>query len=136
MASERHYLQLPARRLLSGGDRPNQEDSLVDYVTGLEALLTSDDQAELNYRMSVRGAIVLSKETSHRPDHLAKMREMYLMRSQVVHGANLAAGRRPAIGRLPQVADYAEYALRRCWHWYFENWAGEEDSGPAIVSID
>jgi hypothetical protein len=51
LQSKSHYLQIPLRRFMSAGSRQVHEDSLVDYVIGLEALLTTDEeQGELSFR--------------------------------------------------------------------------------------
>lgn len=131
MEVEDHYLQLSARRLLFGGDRGRLEDSLVDYVIGLEALLSkSDEQTELRYRFSVRGAVVLASDPSERADRFAQLREVYDLRSAVVHGG------RPRSDRVIEAVDIAESALRTCWRWYFQNWRAEQDNKRAVAEID
>lgn len=129
MDDEHHYLQLPVRRLLSGGDRPNLEDSLVDYVIGLESLLLTSG-GELSFRFSVRGAVILSDNPGDRPDNFKSMRDLYGLRSNIVHGDNYNAG------KLTASIEFAESALRKCWWWYFEKWSGETNNGPANTEID
>ena len=38
--------------------------------------------------------------------------------------------------KLAESAEFAEFALRKCWWWYFENWRGEKDKDLAITDID
>ena len=131
MDAGHHYLQLPVRRLLSGGNRPYPEDSLVDYVIGLEALLSnSNERTEIRYRFSVRGAVVLSEISSDRAGKFKEMRDLYDLRSAIVHG-NI-----PDANELGMSVDFAESALRKCWWWYFENRRGETNNGAAITDID
>ena len=131
MESDHHYLQLPVRRLLSGGDRPNLEDSLVDYAVGLESLLADSAQrSELRYRFGVRGAVLLSDDPKERPDNFKKMKQLYDLRSDIVHSNKYDAT------ILAASVDFAEMALRKCWHWSFENWRDRANNSPAVEEID
>lgn len=132
MEGERHYLQLPVRRLRLAGTRLSREDALVDYVIGLEALLgTDEEKTELGFRFRVRGAVVLlSKGREERRENMRRLRESYELRSRVVHGHP------PAAEALEKALPFAEAALRTTWHWYFERWYKEEDNRRGIAAID
>ena len=113
MMPDFHYLQLPARRLELGAERTRRGDALVDYVIGLEALLSKGgEQTEIRYRFSVRGAVVLSPAPADRRGKFEEMHAVYDMRSRIVHGGQ------PESQQLAQVTLWAGDALRTRWHWY------------------
>lgn len=126
---ESHYLQLPARRLAFGGQRIRLEDALVDYVIGLEALLC-EGGLELSYRMSLRSAIILSLALDDKFERFKDMRNIYSMRSDIVHGNAFKSE------RIMWATQIAEDALRSIWNWFFENWAAEKNNKRAIDEID
>ena len=126
---ESHYLELAARRLEFGGQRNRLEDALVDYVVGLESLL-GHGGGEVSYRVSMRGAAVLSRGGSERFDKFKELRNLYDLRSKIVHGAQ------PDRARLTTSTAAAESALRGVWHWYFENWTSEKSTKKPIERID
>lgn len=131
MEEDRHYLQLPIRRLRMGGARRQQEDALVDYVVGLEALLgTKDERAELSYRFRVRGAVVLAATRGERKQHLNLLKKLYDLRSLIVHGQPISSE------ILGDALPTAEDALRRVWAWYFKRWGRESDNQAAVDDID
>jgi len=132
MERPQHYLQVPIRRHGVAGTRSEKEDALVDYVIGLEALLGKDDErTELSYRFRVRGAVVLAGNGRRdRKKYLRDLRELYNLRSRIVHGQPL----RPE--DLDTYLPIAEEALRRVWNWYFRRWYEEDSNEAGIESID
>jgi Apea-like HEPN len=131
LEAETHYLQVPARRLWLGMSRLHAEDTLVDHVVGLEALLgLESERTELAYRFRVRGATVLARQRSERREHLRKLQTLYDLRSRIVHG------QRSNPAEFGEALPYAETALRRIWTWYFNNWRDETDNRRALIDVD
>ena len=131
IGERKHYLQVPIRRLRAAGTRSEMEDALVDYVVGLEALLgKADERTELGYRFRVRGSVLLAKRRSDRKKRLPELRELYDLRSKIVHGQNVSTA------KLEQALPVAESSLRRIWNWYFANWYSDTNNGAAIDRID
>ena len=131
MNLEKHYLQPSARRLEFGGERIRLEDSLIDYMIGLESLLgKAGERTEMGYRMAMRGAMVLSPVPTDRSKRFFELRDLYNLRSRVVHGENLE------LDKLGESVDLAEEALRSCWHWFFNNRPGDSDNKKGIDEID
>lgn len=129
--SKHHYLQGPLRRSRSAAIRTSREDALVDYVVGLESLLTGKgDISELGYRIRMRGAVVLAATRSERRRLSASLRDLYNLRSRIVHGGVVTEAELDA--NLP----VGEEALRRIWRWYFTNWRHRSDNEDAIKEID
>ena len=126
-----HYLQLPARRLLSAGGRRRTDDALVDYVIGLEALLgKADERTELAYRFRVRGAVVLALTRAERRARSRALNELYSLRSRVVHGMHSDES------ELAAAMPIAEDALRRVWRWYFDHYPSGGTNVAGINRID
>jgi hypothetical protein len=131
MEEPQHYLQIPVRRLRVAGTRAQKEDALVDYVIGLEALLgTEDERTELGYRFRVRGSVLLASRKNERKGHLVALRDLYDLRSRIVHGQVVPTE------DLEKALPVAESALRRVWNWYFTHWYSESDNRTAIARVD
>lgn len=131
MEEPQHYLQVPIRRLRAAGTRAQGEDTLVDYVIGLEALLGKEDErAELGYRFRVRGSVLLASKRKERKMRLRELRDLYDLRSRIVHGQAVSAE------KLKQALPLAEGALRRVWNWYFTRWYAESSNEAGIEQID
>jgi len=60
-------------------------DALIDFVTALEALLLTG-RNELSYRLALYGAKYLSTDPGERQRLFADLRELYDVRSDLVHG--------------------------------------------------
>jgi hypothetical protein len=131
MVKEHHYLQVPIRRLRAAGTRAEKEDALVDCVVGLEALLgTDDEKTEIGYRFRIRGAVLLAKRRNERGFHIRYLRELYDLRSRLVHGQTVSKE------QLDLALPTAESALRTIWRWYFAKYAEEKDNRRGIEEID
>jgi len=125
--SEQHYLRLPALKLLEGGRRARNDDAIIDYSIALEALLLSGLRQELSYRFALRGSTIRSLRGGVRKDHFEALKELYGVRSRIVHGdrvANEAQAAARASG---------EEALREIWWWFYENARESHDSGIDLV---
>lgn len=131
MDKEGHYLQIPARRLRSASTRREREDALVDYVIGLEALLgVEEERTELSYRFRIRGSVLLSKTRSARKGFINPLRELYDLRSRLVHGGKITDT------KLEAMLPFAEDALRKVWRWFFRYWHDQNDNKKGVAQID
>ena len=74
------------RRLTSGIERKNYEDRLIDYMIGLETLYLPDGNAELSFRLSLRISFLLNSNPNERKETYKFIRDMYDIRSNIVHG--------------------------------------------------
>jgi hypothetical protein len=72
-----------ARRRLSAGDRA------IDGGICLEALLGDNNNQEITYRLSLRTALMLSKDLKERHEISKDVKEFYNLRSKAVHGAQI-----------------------------------------------
>ena len=131
MEREHHYLQVPIRRLRTAGTRAEKEDALVDCVVGLEALLgTDDEKTEIGYRFRIRGSVLLAKRKNERQVHIRRLRELYDLRSRIVHGQTVSTE------QLELALPVAESALRTVWRWYFARHAERKNNRKGIEEID
>lgn len=131
METEHHYLQVPIRRLRAAGTRAEKEDALVDCVVGLEALLgTDDEKTEIGYRFRIRGSVVLAKYKKDRRFYLNSMRNLYDLRSRIVHGQTVSSK------QLDSALPEAESTLRKVWRWFFDKYTGQKDNRKGIEEID
>lgn len=77
------------RRLGYAMDRNRYDDKLVDLVISFESiLLKQSEMSELYYRMSVRLSKLLEKDYKKRLELKNDMREIYNLRSRIVHGSD------------------------------------------------
>lgn len=68
---------------------PRQEEAFLLYMIALESLVLMDrDRAELNYRLSLRVAHLLGIDTSSRIKISKDLRELYGIRSRIVHNGD------------------------------------------------
>lgn len=125
--AERHYLRIPAQRLVDGGGRYREDDVIIDYAIGLEALLLKDITHELSYRFSLRGATILAWDSGVRDEFFKQLRDFYDIRSKIVHGSHVDSA------KLKDARSNGERALRDIWLWYFEN---NESQSRALAKVD
>jgi len=125
--AKRHFLRLPAQRLVEGGSRRRADDAIVDYSIGLEALLIAGARDELTYRFALRGATVIGWDDQKVKEHFEALRALYRTRSKIVHGDSLDTG------QLTQARASGEYALRQVWWWFFENSGSDVDRGVSQI---
>lgn len=79
---------MAANRLSSGNERRNLEDSLIDYMIGLEVLYLPDGNQELSFRVAMRVAHVIENAAHTKHDIFEFIRNMYKKRSNIVHGSS------------------------------------------------
>jgi hypothetical protein len=97
-------LKLPFRRLRLSSTRGNDNDKFVDYVIGLERLLSADSpNLEITFRFRLRGAALLPEAFGSERDRLNLMSKLYGIRSDIVHGEEHAKDVREIIGTTEQV---------------------------------
>lgn len=125
--AERHYLRIPAQRLVDGGGRYREDDVIIDYAIGLEALLLKGITHELSYRFSLRGATILAWNGGKRNEFFKQLRDFYDIRSKIVHGSHIDSV------KLKDVRLNGERALRDIWWWYFEN---NESLSRTLAKVD
>jgi hypothetical protein len=81
---------LALHRFALGVARESAAGSVLELVVALEALLLPYDRdtrhSDLSYRFRVHGAYYLSTDPSKRLDTAVKMKNLYELRSQLVHG--------------------------------------------------
>jgi hypothetical protein len=79
-------VSLALRRFEGAYGRISDEDRLIDYWIGLEALFLADRQNELSYLGPLRIARFLEQDRSARTAVFDRLRKSYGLRSQIVHG--------------------------------------------------
>jgi hypothetical protein len=72
---------------LLAGERLREDDRLIDYWIGLEALLSPNNEGELRFRVSLRLASILGKDANDRADIYRDTKASYDLRSATVHGS-------------------------------------------------
>ncbi|SRR6266851_4335970 len=77
---------LPLNRYASTATRKEAHDRLIDSVIALESLLGSDSQVEAGFRLSTRGGWLLGSSPESRREVAKQLRDLYGVRSKVVHG--------------------------------------------------
>ena len=125
------HLRLPTRRMRLGAQRGNVEDTLVDFVIGLERLLAPDTrQLEVTYRFKLRGAALLpAAEFGDARTRIDLMNKLYDLRSAVVHGR---ADREAIIAATPE----AEEVLRSILQWLLQPARLYGDHNDLIRALD
>jgi hypothetical protein len=77
---------VPARRLVQAtGHRNDRADALIDAVIVWESLFGAD--TEVTYRVSAALAKLLQADAAHRPALRKRLKEVYQLRSRIVHGS-------------------------------------------------
>lgn len=75
------------RRFNFAYERVRPEDKLIDYLIGFEALLLKgDERQELEYRLALRGSVLLGKTPEERQAVFKELKTAYRERSNIVHG--------------------------------------------------
>ena len=88
-------LTVAMRRFMLGQQRYSTEDRIIDYVIAWEAILltinNSSSKTELSYRFGLNGSSVLAvcSLISERSEGLKMMRDLYNIRSTIVHGGDV-----------------------------------------------
>lgn len=76
------------RRFSKAIEGDSNDESIVDFVTNLESLFSSNEH-ELSYKFSLRIAVLLGRNTEEMIGLQNLMQEIYNMRSKIVHGDNV-----------------------------------------------
>lgn len=88
--------ELALHRFVLGCSRSSPVDGLLDFVIALEALLLPYDNetrtGDLSYRFRMHGAHFISDFTLERRAIFRSLRELYAVRSRLVHGGGYPAG--------------------------------------------
>jgi Apea-like HEPN len=123
------YLGVPLRRFHASSARPTDEDSLVDFVIGLESLLAPDSQnIEVTFRFRLRGATVLNSDFGDAKQRLAFLSRLYRARSDAVHGKK--------IDNIRDLCVQAEAALKAVFRWYLFRGDAAEGATALVNKID
>jgi Apea-like HEPN len=80
--------EVALHRFLTGASADEAPDALIDYVISLEAALLQKDQ-ELSLRLSLYGAAFLATDPLRRRSLFDKLRQLYSVRSDLVHGSKV-----------------------------------------------
>jgi hypothetical protein len=103
-------LALALRRFDSAYSRYEYEDSLIDLWIAFEALLLSDGNIELSYRVSLRIAALVGTGPSERGAVFEQAKRSYKYRSKVVHGEATKGSLSAVVG---ETRELARSVLRR-----------------------
>jgi hypothetical protein len=125
--SEQDYLRLPAQKLLEGARRNRNDDAIIDYAIGLEALLISGLRQELSYRFALRGATIQAWTSEPKRKYFDALKHFYRTRSEIVHGERVAKE------QLAEARTNGEAALRAIWWWFYENAPASQKKGTDLV---
>jgi len=109
----------------NGYNSDNPDLALVSFTTCLESLFSTAEQ-ELSFRLSLRVATLLADENAKRQELFEEAKEVYRIRSKVVHGAKIHRNSETAAiylveGVLPQAERLARRCLARVLEMQIEN---------------
>jgi hypothetical protein len=83
-------MSIPLRRFNQAYGRQSGEDTVIDLTIALESCLLPNTRDELQYRLSMRGAALLT--TLRNPvETQALLKTIYEIRSEIVHNGKLLA---------------------------------------------
>ena len=83
----RRRIDVALRRFNFAYERVRPEDRLIDYLIGFEALLLLEgERQELEYRLALRGCVLLGKTEKGRKAVFQELKTAYRERSNIVHG--------------------------------------------------
>lgn len=127
VSSKKHLLRLATERLLDGATRNRNDDAIIDYAIGLEALLTGSIKDELNYRFALRGATILTWESGNKTEAFERFKNFYEIRSRIVHGNYVG------VEVLKQNREFGDVAIRKILWWFFER---DQEPRKALDDVD
>ncbi len=104
----RRFNQAYARDWLTGS-----EDRIIDLTIALESTLLADVQDELQYRLALRGAAILSDTRAPSETRLL-LETIYKVRSKIVHEGRQLAELSTLISRIPVPSNEADGFARMC----------------------
>jgi hypothetical protein len=82
----RHRLDLAIGRLTDGVRRGSSTEALVDYMVGIESILTSREPGETTFKVSLRLAAFVGFDRSDSLQLLKELKRLYGVRSRILHG--------------------------------------------------
>lgn len=90
LRNPKHFIEPPPLEValqLYSLDEFNEQVTVLNALTALEALLTNESNAELSYRLSLRIANLLESDDASRMRTFRVMKEFYDLRSKIIHGS-------------------------------------------------
>jgi hypothetical protein len=105
-SDNKSVVETASRRLNYGSSRLRDEDALVDYMVGIESILTDESGSELTYKVSMRLAGVIGESPDERVQLRKDTTKLYDSRSKVLHGKKVS-------GNLVEQTAQARDCLRR-----------------------
>lgn len=124
------HLKLPLRRLRLASERTANEDRLVDYVIGLENLLSCDSpNLETTFRFRIRGAVVLPVTFGTASERIKLMADLYDLRSRIVHG-------NASPDKVNEFVAKAETVFKQILEWYIGRFDSVGNSKKIVKRID
>lgn len=124
------YIMTALRRFNFAFERERKEDAWVDYFISLESLFQEDDvNIELGFRLRTRISKVLGGDTfESRKDMRTKIRDLYRIRSAIVHGAVL---RTREMKRIEELREITAASIK----WFINN-DDREDHNKILNLLD
>ncbi|MBN4064601.1 hypothetical protein JYU04_02580, partial [Dehalococcoides mccartyi] len=122
------YLNLSLTRLVDGCARGRHDDAILDLVIGLENLLLGGDSSDLAYRFRMTGAYLAGDGLVERREWVGRLKELYKVRSKIVHGGRARADEFLAHRKT------AEQALRVVWLHFAQS--GKKNQQDVIKSVE
>lgn len=83
----RTRVELVLHRFKLGATERSQVDSVVDYVVALESFLLGEKEGEYRFKFGLFGAWYLGSNVEEREAIARDLREIYDVRSEIVHGS-------------------------------------------------
>lgn len=88
---KRNRIEVALRRFNFGYGRITPEDKLIDCLIAFEALLLrKEERQELEYRLALRGSVLLGKTPDGRKRVFEELKTAYRERSNIVHGVAIS----------------------------------------------
>ena len=103
------FLNTALRRFNQAKDRELLEDKIIDFLICAEALFLIDSTTELSYRLAHRAAIFLENEASKREEIFSFFKDIYNVRSKIIHGDEITTTKLPK--KLPKKSIDDRYSL-------------------------
>lgn len=89
-SSDNNYLKIALNYFRRGRLETYQENRIIDFFVSLEALYSlSGEKTEMRYRISNRLATLIGKDANDRKKIQKESRDLYDLRSSIVHGSKI-----------------------------------------------
>lgn len=87
-SSDNNYLKIALNYFRRGHLEEYKENRIIDFFIALEALYSSSgEMSEMRYRISNRLAVLIGKDADDRKKIQKESRDLYDLRSKIVHGS-------------------------------------------------